>query len=60
MIYRARKNGFKAEDFHRECDNQGATLIIILSRETEGYGGLRVWDAYTDIPWTSAMGYKPG
>jgi hypothetical protein len=58
LIYRATRNGFLAEDFHRECDNQGETFIIIKS--INDYDEERICGAYTDIPWTSVKGYKFG
>ena len=56
MIFRGTQNGFKARDFHRNCDNQGATLILIKS-EACGEKMEKIFGAYTDIPWKSAYGY---
>ena len=32
LIYRATRDGFTSEAFHKTCDNKGATLIIIESK----------------------------
>ena len=45
LLYRGSRNGFKALDFHRCCDNQGCTFTIIKSEMGKIFGG------YTDIPW---------
>lgn len=29
LLYRASRDGWKGADFHRTCDNKGATLTII-------------------------------
>jgi hypothetical protein len=47
LIYRGSRDGFKSSDFHKYCDDKGATLIIIKSETGEIFGG------YTDISWTS-------
>ena len=54
MIFRGKKNGFKAEAFHNCCDNKGPTLTIVKSEKEKVFG------AYTDIPWSSKMGYNNG
>ena len=54
MIYRGNKDGFKAEDFHGKCDNQGKTFGI-LKTETED-GEVRISGWYTDIQWKSDGG----
>ncbi|CAF3484948.1 unnamed protein product [Adineta steineri] len=52
LIYKAKRDGFKAEDFHRCSDNQGPTLTIIQSKENEYlFGG------YTSQGWTSSGNY---
>ncbi len=59
MIYRGTNNGFKGEDFHRWCDNQGSTLGILKTEAEEG-GQVKIFGWYTDIQWTSKGGYKSG
>eukprot|EP01084_Bolivina_argentea_P030188 55974_1 len=48
LLFRASENGFKAKDFHNQCDNYGSTITIIKSNFGNIFGG------YTNIPWTSA------
>ncbi len=59
MIYRATKDGFKAEDFHGNCNNQGKTFGILKTRAYDG-GQVRISGWYTDIQWTSIWGFKSG
>jgi hypothetical protein len=52
LIYKAKRDGFKAEDFHRCSDNQGPTLTIIQTKENGClFGG------YTSQEWTSSTHY---
>ena len=52
LIYKASRDGFRATDFHRCCDNKGETVSVI--RTTGGY----LFGGYTDIPWTSTAEWK--
>ena len=47
LLYRGSRDGFKASDFHRLCDNKGETLVIIKSTDNYIFGG------YTSINWES-------
>ncbi len=47
LLYRASRDGFGARDFHGKCDNKGATVTVITSREGYVFGG------YADQSWTS-------
>ena len=47
LLYRASEHGYTGESFHKCCDNQGPTLIIIKSTGGWIFGG------YTSIHWTS-------
>ena len=47
LLYRGSRDGFKSSDFHRLCDNQGETLVIIKSTDNYIFGG------YTSISWNS-------
>jgi hypothetical protein len=52
LLYRATEDGFAAADFHRKCDNKGATLIIIKSRDHPNvFGGFAAvnWDSLSVI-----------
>ena len=63
MIYRATKDGFVGEAFHRKCDNQGNTFGILKTEAKDG-GEVKISGWYTDIQWTSDRGdnngYKAG
>ena len=52
MIFRASKDGFKGEDFHRSCDGKGKTVAFIKTEARDG-GYIRISGWYTDINWTS-------
>jgi hypothetical protein len=52
LIYKAKRDGFKSEDFHRYSDNQGPSITIIQSKENGWlFGG------YTSQEWASTEGY---
>jgi hypothetical protein len=51
LLYRASRDGFKVTDFHRLCDNKGATVTVI--RSNEGY----VLGGYVDQSWRSSIGW---
>lgn len=46
MIYKAKRDGDKASDFHAKCDNMGPTLVIIQTTTGYRFGG------YTSKSWT--------
>ena len=50
-MYRASKDGFRAVNFHRKCDDKTKTLTIIKSINKNIFGG------YTDATWTSNNQY---
>ena len=52
MIFRATKDGFKAENFHGSCDGKGKTVALIKTEAKDG-GHIRISGWYTDINWTS-------
>ncbi|CAG8543175.1 10475_t:CDS:2, partial [Acaulospora morrowiae] len=46
LIYRASRDGFDIENFHKNCDNQGPTLVVIKVRDSaEIVGG------YNPLEW---------
>ena len=51
LIYQATRDGFESTTFHRLCDNQGPTMVII--RSTGGY----LFGAYASQPWKSIGNY---
>ena len=54
LIFRGGLDGCAGEEFHKCCDNNGPTLTIIESELGKVFG------AYTDISWSSEIGYKNG
>jgi hypothetical protein len=56
LLFRASRDGWDANAFHRHCDGQGSTLTVIRERE-HGY----VFGGYADAPWHSGSdGPSPG
>ncbi|CDW75028.1 tldc domain-containing protein [Stylonychia lemnae] len=51
LLYKATRDGFRAADFHRLCDNKGPTISYIISEHDQVFGG------YTSVPWTSDSKY---
>jgi hypothetical protein len=51
LLYKGTRDGFGANDFHRLCNNKGATLTIIKSENGSMFGG------YLGSPWRSAISY---
>ena len=47
LIYQGSRDGFRANDFHRVCDDKGPTATLIKSEEGHVFGG------YTSVSWTS-------
>jgi hypothetical protein len=52
LLYRATRDGFKASDFHRLCDDHSGTFIVIKSQNNYIFGG------YTSQTWNHCGGYK--
>ncbi len=52
LIYKATRDGFGSSDFHRCCDNLGATMTIIQSKD-----GGHLFGGYTSVSWKSAGDY---
>jgi hypothetical protein len=48
LLYRASRDGWNAANFHRECDNKGATLTVVKSSGGYIFGG------YSSAPWNSS------
>ena len=51
LLYRASRDGWRAQDFHSRCDNKGATVTVIKC--TGGF----VFGGYADRPWNSIGNY---
>ncbi len=48
LIYRASRDGFTAEHFHKRCDDYGPTITVIQS--LKGF----IFGRFTTVPWTSS------
>ncbi len=53
LIYKATRDGFRGEDFHRCCDGKGPTITVIQSKN-----GNYLFGGYTEISWTCDGTYK--
>ena len=47
LLYRASRDGWRAQDFHSRCDDKGPTITVI--KNTDGF----VFGGYADGPWSS-------
>jgi len=45
LIFKASKDGYKGEDFHKKCDGKVNTLILFLTKNGRRFGG------FTDLTW---------
>ena len=52
VIYRASRDGYTAEAFHRICDGCFPTMTVIRSTNNCVFGG------FTSVPWSSTTGAK--
>jgi len=52
LLFRATKDGFDSNIFHRKCDNKGPTVVIVHSNMGNVFGG------YTTVPWTASGSYR--
>ncbi|CAF1070043.1 unnamed protein product [Adineta steineri] len=54
LIYKATRDGFESNDFHRLCNNRGATLTLIKARNRLSMKKRNsIFGGYTTIPWSS-------
>ena len=54
LIFRASRDGFKADDFHKKCDWKSNTVTFILTKTGNIFGG------FTDVSWDSESDAKEG
>ena len=52
LLYKATPEENTRDDFHRKCDNKGATVTIIETTKGKRFGG------YTSLSWDSSSGWK--
>ncbi|UJR13700.1 hypothetical protein I4U23_000711 [Adineta vaga] len=58
LIYKATRDGFGSGDFHRLCNNRGATLTLIQTRNRLSMKKRHtIFGGYTTIPWSSRYGF---
>eukprot|EP00026_Physarum_polycephalum_P011005 Phypoly_transcript_11196.p1 GENE.Phypoly_transcript_11196~~Phypoly_transcript_11196.p1 ORF type:complete len:401 (+),score=69.87 Phypoly_transcript_11196:80-1204(+) len=50
LLYKATRDGFGKDDFHRACDHKGATITIVQSEKGHMFGG------YAPIAWGANAG----
>jgi hypothetical protein len=44
LCYRASQDGWRAQDFHRHCDNKGPTVVLVKANNC-------IFGGYTDQNW---------
>ena len=44
LCYRASRDGWGAQEFHRHCDNKGPTVVLIKANDY-------IFGGYADEPW---------
>jgi len=52
LLYKASRDGWEPETFHRKCDNKGATYTRAIINDG------RVLGAYTSLSWSSINNYQ--
>ena len=52
LLYRASRDGFSSESFHKFCNGKSNTLTLIKS------ANLRVFGGFTGAPWSESDGFK--
>lgn len=52
LLYRGGRDGFRAADFHRLCDDKSNTLVLVQTTKDYIFGG------YTNACWDSFSGFK--
>eukprot|EP01099_Mayorella_cantabrigiensis_P007988 TRINITY_DN734_c1_g1_i2.p1 TRINITY_DN734_c1_g1~~TRINITY_DN734_c1_g1_i2.p1 ORF type:complete len:230 (+),score=62.37 TRINITY_DN734_c1_g1_i2:1207-1896(+) len=50
LLFRGSRDGFRVQDFHSRCDNQGPTIVVFKTSEGRRGGG------YTSQQWASPTG----
>ena len=51
LLWKGTVHGFGASIFHKNCDDKGRTVTVVLSERDYIFGG------YTSKPWSSSTGY---
>ena len=50
LLFRMNENNSKSEEFHKACDNQGPTLVLIETKTKRTFGG------FTPLDWNKTGG----
>src|ERR1051325_11147525 len=53
LLYRASRDGIKTSEFHKRCDNKGATIVIVKVEGTDSIVG-----GYNPLDWDTSESYK--
>ena len=55
LLYRASRDGWNAADFHRTCDNRGATVVLVKTTTNHIFGGfaLKQWTSPQGQTWVA-------
>ena len=51
LCYRASRDGWSAQDFHRHCDNKGPTVVLVKANNC-------IFGGYTDQNWLGITGMR--
>lgn len=51
LVFKASRDGFKAEDFHSKCDGKGPTVTVVKS-------GSFIFGGFTAQPWSGSKYWK--
>jgi prefoldin subunit 5 len=54
LLWRGSRDGFRASEFHRRCDNHSNTLTVILDTNGNIFGG------FTPVKWVSRVWNRKG
>jgi hypothetical protein len=46
LCYRASRDGWSSQDFHKNCDNKGPTVVLVKANDC-------IFGGYTDQNWES-------
>ena len=70
LIFRASRNGYRAEDFHQKCDGKKNTIVVVQARNRKRFGGFTIvvvqarngkrFGGFTEAKWDKSNGYKTG
>ena len=54
LLYKASRDGFGVEDFHKKCDGKNFTVTLVHTKNNKLFGG------FTDAEWDKSAEYKKG